>query len=196
MNIAIINLKNIFKDFIKFILVGFCFIILFRFLITNVNLLGRVFTFKYSSSLYTSLFINANDEKNEVDLFVFTKIFYPFLMATDGELTVEEKVKANENTEDNVKISKNVNMESVTERNIAENYNITYSNVKIRNQSIYNLTDDIFSQDDMSVINNKKILIYHTHTCESYTPSDNYNYQMTGNYRTTDNNYNVVKLRR
>ena len=40
----------------------------------------------------------------------------------------------------------------------------------------------------------KKILIYHTHTCESYTPSEKYNYTMTGNYRTTDNNYNVVKL--
>ncbi len=34
---------------------------------------------------------------------------------------------------------------------------------------------------DVEIQNKKDILIYHTHTCESYTPCDTYNYEMTGN---------------
>lgn len=47
---------------------------------------------------------------------------------------------------------------------------------------------------DVEITNKKDVLIYHTHTCESYTPCEIYNYTMTGNYRTTDSNYNVVRV--
>ena len=43
-------------------------------------------------------------------------------------------------------------------------------------------------------IDNKNILIFHTHSCESYTPSEKYQYSQTGNYRTfnkTKNKDNV-----
>ena len=43
-------------------------------------------------------------------------------------------------------------------------------------------------------VNTKKVLIYHTHTSESYTPSEKYNYTQTGNFRTTDLNYNVTRV--
>ena len=42
--------------------------------------------------------------------------------------------------------------------------------------------------------NKKDILIYHTHTCESYTPTENNSYTSTGNFRTTDLNYSVAKV--
>ena len=42
----------------------------------------------------------------------------------------------------------------------------------------------------------KNILIFHTHTCESYTPSEKYSYKQTGNFRTTDRNYSVVRAGR
>lgn len=42
--------------------------------------------------------------------------------------------------------------------------------------------------------NNKDIIIYHTHTCESYTPTENSQYVATGNYRTTDLNYSVARV--
>ena len=42
--------------------------------------------------------------------------------------------------------------------------------------------------------NTKDIIIYHTHTCESYTPTANSQYVATGNYRTTDPNYSVARV--
>jgi stage II sporulation protein P len=38
------------------------------------------------------------------------------------------------------------------------------------------------------------VIIFHTHTIESYTPSSKYNYEIVGDYQTTDNNYNVCRL--
>ena len=62
----------------------------------------------------------------------------------------------------------------------------------IKNQTTYNLTEDILNPDIK--IDNKNILIFHTHSCESYTPSEKYQYTQTGNYRTTDKNYSVIRV--
>ena len=43
-------------------------------------------------------------------------------------------------------------------------------------------------------VNNKNIRIFHTHTCESYTATEKFNYTQTGTYRTTDLNYNVARV--
>ena len=82
--------------------------------------------------------------------------------------------------------------EVVTPNPIAENANVQYENVKIKNQTTYNLTQDILNPDIK--IDNKNILIFHTHSCESYTPSEKYQYTQTGNYRTTDKNYSVIRV--
>ena len=37
-------------------------------------------------------------------------------------------------------------------------------------------------------------MIFHTHSCESYTPSETYPYTQTGNFRTTDLNYTVTRV--
>ena len=47
---------------------------------------------------------------------------------------------------------------------------------------------------NLTLENNKDIVIFHTHTCESYTPSEKFNYEMTGSYRTTDLNYTVSRV--
>ncbi len=82
--------------------------------------------------------------------------------------------------------------EVVTPNPIAENANAQYGNVKIKNQTTYNLTEDILNPNIK--IDNKNILIFHTHSCESYTPSEKYQYSQTGNYRTTDKNYSVIRV--
>ena len=64
--------------------------------------------------------------------------------------------------------------------------------VQIKNSSNYELTEEIMEPN--IELNNKNVVIYHTHTCESYTPSEEYNYEMTGNYRTTDLNYTVARV--
>ena len=64
--------------------------------------------------------------------------------------------------------------------------------VKLRSECDYNLTDEIKDLD--AEFNKNDIIIFHTHTCESYTPTEQYQYESTGNYRTTDLNYTVSKV--
>ena len=47
---------------------------------------------------------------------------------------------------------------------------------------------------DFELSNKKDIVIYHTHTCESYTPTNQNNYVASGNFRTIDANYNVSRV--
>ena len=43
-------------------------------------------------------------------------------------------------------------------------------------------------------LDNKNILLFHTHSCESYTASEKYQYTPTGNFRTTDLNFTVTRV--
>lgn len=87
----------------------------------------------------------------------------------------------------------NVSSEIVTQNPINETYTQEYNGVQIRNETGYNLTDDILNPDSLE-IDKSNILIFHTHTCESYTASEKYNYVQTGNFRTTDLNYTVARV--
>lgn len=113
----------------------------------------------------------------------------------DNQTKTVEKNQSTD-TQENEKITLASNeatkTEVVTPNPIAENANVQYGNVKIKNQTTYNLTEDILNPDIK--IDNKNILIFHTHSCESYTPSEKYQYTQTGNYRTTDKNYSVIRV--
>lgn len=82
----------------------------------------------------------------------------------------------------------------VQKSNVPEKYTSEYKGVKIRNETKYKLTEEILTPN--ITVNKENILIFHTHTCESYTPSEKYQYKQTGNYRTTDKNYSVVRVGR
>ena len=118
---------------------------------------------------------------------------------TDNEQTETEEKPNNENNSDNsqnqnliLANTENVQTEVVTQNPIVENYNLEYGKVKIKNQTSYTLTEDMLKPD--ITINNKNILIFHTHSCESYTSSEAYPYTATGNFRTTDLNYTVTRV--
>lgn len=81
----------------------------------------------------------------------------------------------------------------VVENSVKPRSTNEYRGVKINNSTSYNLTEDMLNPDEIE-INKNKVGIYHTHTCESYTASEKYNYEMTGNFRTTDLNYSVVRV--
>ena len=105
------------------------------------------------------------------------------------------KNNANETKESNGEITlakTGLATEVVTPNPIAETYNVTYNNVKIKNQTDYELTNEILTPD--ITIENKNIVIFHTHSCESYTSSPAYTYTPTGNFRTTDLNYTVTRV--
>ena len=80
----------------------------------------------------------------------------------------------------------------ITQNPISENSNVTYKNVKIKNQTSYTLTEEILNPD--ITIENKNFILFHTHSCESYTSSDKYPYTPTGTFRTTDLNFTVVRV--
>ena len=108
--------------------------------------------------------------------------------------TVENNQTTDTQEDEKITLASNeaAKTEVVTPNPIAENANVQYGNVKIKNQTTYNLTEDILNPDIK--IDNKNILIFHTHSCESYTPSEKYQYTQTGNYRTTDKNYSVIRV--
>lgn len=103
---------------------------------------------------------------------------------SNNSITEDEKIILASNS--------GIKTEVVTPKPIAENANVQYGKVKIKNQTTYNLTEDILNPNIK--IDNKNILIFHTHSCESYTPSEKYQYSQTGNYRTTDKNYSVIRV--
>lgn len=82
--------------------------------------------------------------------------------------------------------------EVITNNPIQESYNAQYGKVKIKNQTSYELTSEMLTPD--ITIENKNIILFHTHSCESYTSSDKYPYTPTGTFRTTDLNFTVTRV--
>ncbi len=80
----------------------------------------------------------------------------------------------------------------ITNNPLKESFNSQYQNIKIKNETEYQLTEEMLTPDVTT--ENRNVILFHTHTCESYTPSDAYPYTPTGNFRTTDLNYTVVKV--
>lgn len=86
----------------------------------------------------------------------------------------------------------NLATEVITNNPIKETYQTEYEKVKIKNETDYELTQDMLNPD--ITIENKNIVLFHTHSCESYTSSDSYPYTPTGTFRTTDLNYTVTRV--
>ena len=80
----------------------------------------------------------------------------------------------------------------VIENDVPTSYTDEYGSVQIKNGTDYNLTDDILKPD--IEVSKENIIIFHTHTCESYTPTEKFNYEETGTFRTTDLNYSVARV--
>lgn len=86
----------------------------------------------------------------------------------------------------------NLATEVITNNPITEKYQSEYGKVKIKNETDYELTQDMLKPD--ITIENKNIVLFHTHSCESYTSSEKYSYTPTGTYRTTDLNFTVTRV--
>lgn len=85
------------------------------------------------------------------------------------------------------------NTQVIKENNKTDTYTNNYKSVKIKNESSYNLTEEMLLPN-VDFQNKKDIVIYHTHTCESYTPTEANNYVASGNFRTIDLNYSVARV--
>jgi stage II sporulation protein P len=129
-------------------------------------------------------------EENIIERILEAELIMP---SVDEESANNEEV-AKEDTSNNEESSQDnsVTTEVVTQNPIASNPTDTYGSVQIKNETSYELTEDMLTPN--IDIQNKNVVIFHTHTCESYTPSEGYEYEATGTYRTTDLNYSVARV--
>lgn len=215
-NLAVIELKDIIKYLVRITLVIVIVVALTKFfsgfktkLNTEKNpLLECLDTVVPSISAVNKKETKIAD-KNKLD---------PLKMALGIELSMMDTLKENDvNTKENLEedgsfsnalsntlTDEKGNAEEVQEAetglktevlktNVPEKYTSEYNGVKIRNE-----TDNIKLTKEMLTpnvnINMNSILIYHTHTCESYTPTKEYSYKESGNFRTTDLNCNMVRV--
>lgn len=113
------------------------------------------------------------------------------------ETKQEENVEKTNNEKNNIQVSQVEQAQTgvttqVLPNNVPNKFTNSYHGVQVKNETDYGLTEEMLTPD--ITVNNENVLIFHTHTCESYTPSENFNYEQTGTYRTTDLNYSVARV--
>ena len=196
-NFAVINLKSTIKILLKIIIVLLLIIGIVDLsdLIKNFNI-----SFSYVNLIKSNINYNFNsdtDDDNSIEKIIFTQempilaasnniesdIDYEIteesssenvseteLASTDNDETEETSVVSNENSD-----LRNLTTEVISENNISESYNTLYGDVKIKNETSFELTQDILTPD-VEFTNKSDIVIFHTHTCESYTPTEENTY--------------------
>lgn len=120
----------------------------------------------------------------------------PIMSAIELASINQEEVPSEVPSQDNVNSIEHAgtNLEiQVIDSGVPNTYTDNYNGVEIKNGTNYTLTEDILSCDTLD-INKSDIMIFHTHTCESYTPTENYTYEESGTFRTIDLNFSVARV--
>ena len=219
-NFAVINLKNLLKNSIK---VVFIFAFVFGIMNINDIISSNLKRFNYLSVLKNNISFEEKKSttKTFFESVVVKELAINELKINDKEedIRIEEQIVENieipqenneqtddvEQADDIEEVNKetieqkiesvptNVTTSVVQSNNLAENYNTEYRTIKIKNETKFNLTQDILTPN-IEFSDKKNIIIFHTHTCESYTQTAKNSYTPSGNYRTIDLNYSVAKV--
>ncbi len=216
-NMSVIHIKDIIKNLVKFIIFIGSIVLLARFfsggfdkqkqvkvskLLENIQLLELLdFSIPGMSQIQSTEQEEANMNPFTIPLDLEIKMAHS--MVSRGKITRQsEQETANTQTE-NTQIANTVEQTDVehpqtglsTEvqaTNVPDKFTNSYHGVQIKNGTSYQLTEEMLTPD--VTVNNENIMIFHTHTCESYTPSPGFEYEQSGTYRTTDLNFNVVRV--
>lgn len=207
----VISLKDIIRITKKTIIIVLALVIFFNLIKKlNINFIFRNYSFLNTNILDEAILFsdyendNEEEEKNIVKTILTSELS---LFSSKSGLKTENIIKNNieesinkENIIEEVdtqikKISMQAGLSTIVikENNKIDTYTDTYEGVKIKNESIYNIEDEM-ENINYNLTNKSNIIIYHTHTCESYTPTEENYYNQTGNYRSTDLNYSVVRV--
>lgn len=219
MRIKVITLKDIINYSLKF---GFAFgiiAIITNFFYNKKNVNTYI---AFDSSTFISTIKNEilplkqqdeNNSKKEKNTYISKTINSEFNMMelvaninNKKDLSIKNLINTDDNVDNSQRdIQNNNNTEAIDVNNIPTEVSTevlpssipdksTYEifGVKLRSECDYDLEKEI--TDLNANFNKNNILIFHTHTCESYTPTEQYNYESTGNYRTTDLNYSVARV--
>ena len=207
-NLAVIELKDIIKYLIKISVV----------IVIVVGLTKYFSSFKNKLNTEKNSFLacldtvipsikNVNKKENKEQI---NKNINPLKKVLGVEFGMVESITKNEEDKEDKKVSKNDKEENeidserevkeaqtglnteVLKNNVPEKYTSEYKGVKVRNETDIKLTKEMLTPDVK--VNKENIVIYHTHACESYTQTDKYKYKASGNFRTKDINYSVVRV--
>lgn len=195
MNVAVINVKDLFRYILKFLII-ISIIFFITKLLKTLDLKNQKISIKE----------NSNNIKKQINEYSFTKcldISIPLIeygkeenkkekkftnrkilamgasildesILNNTDLVIDKEELTIDDTEELVNkvatLPENATTEAVQENNITPKVTSSYNGVQINNQSDYEITEDMLIPD-VEITNKKDILIYHTHTCESYTPS-------------------------
>ena len=223
-NLTVLNIKDVIKSLVKFIAIIIFVIICTRLfnLVKDIDLKELINNkFKtiegktYLEVINDNISIlkgkvnqninideNNNNEKSSLSIFNFFDnilnkeislfAYVDNISNQKSESNLNENKKS-ENNEINYADGKDAKTEIIEENNKKDTYNKIYNGVKIKNESKYKLTEEDL-KPDIDFKNKEDIVIYHTHTCESYTKTEKYTYKNSGNFRTTDLNYSVARV--
>ncbi len=163
----------------------------------NSNTSSFIFNIDYVSIIKSNVALACQEKNSEI---VDQKTEYTsrsgIIRVLEAELpNIEEKIEDNSKNEAVAKedTDKEEEEKQREEVELKESYTNKYGTVKIKNDTDIKLTESIL-KPDYNVKNKKDILIYHTHTCESYTQTEKNTYKASGNFRTTDLDYSVVRV--
>lgn len=157
--------------------------------IENINL-----KFLIDSSLNLSTFKVNKDtvNKNICLLQDGTSLFTKNVQVTEDKEI--EEIKEDNEIEETEEKKQYIVSDGVDYSNVGNTINVC--NVKIKNGTNYSLNENELNSD-LSIFKDKnisKILIVHTHTSECYTPTEGYDYIASGNFRTQNENCNVINV--
>jgi hypothetical protein len=200
-NVTVIRLK----DIVKIVIIVITIYILSKFIFKNISIKDYLNqSINFNTNEFIKLGINTesniikNISKNETKVeneeteeivedikeFSIESIFQIGsnlfkVKESEKELGQDENTNPTEETEQKTantkEVTTDVSTQVVTEHPIAEKYNKEYNGIKIKNETSYELTDEILNPNNLD-IRKDNITIFHTHTCESYTQSENYKY--------------------
>lgn len=204
--VTVVNSKN-FTQKIKFIFfIIFALILLFLLYnykkisinsIANNNKLNKLYYSCLDDSIPGIKLANSSSNHKSTLNIIQAVLYSELPILKESALYSDSKISysnAIENLEDSslTYASENVATESIT-NNVPNTYTNDFNGVEIKNGTNYELTNDLLNTDSLK-INKANIIIFHTHTCESYTPSEKYQYDSSGNYRTIDLDRSVSKV--
>ncbi len=194
MNIAVVNVKDIIKYAIKLGVV-ICLIYICMHLINGANInkqekikkgiessVDKINKNSFLDCLDVSMSLfsykKADDTKRKIisnqDILAMGAGIFDRSIFENTDLVIDEKELTIDDAEELAKqigeIPKDATTETVEKNNITPKVTGAYGNVKINNQSDYDITEEML-EPNIEITNKKDVLIYHTHTCESYTPS-------------------------
>lgn len=216
--VSVVSTKDIWKYIIKIgVIVAALFIILKIYNYSKKNFETKTINTTQCISYITEEITEMGELKkpNIFEIKPQSMLESEFRMSTTVSSRNITSVDEEDENQDNVgninttnNIDDSVNQENIDTSNITEvstdiqtetvaskyknTYNYEKNGIKIKNETSYDLANMNLSTN--ITVNSKNILIFHTHTCESYTQTDANKYESTGNYRTTDLNHNVVRV--